>query len=222
MSKLSGQIKLEYLIRELVWTSTLHYGKIEALMEGMGWILLNWQIEIIEMPKYPKEYCFTTEARGFYKFYAMRDFIIYDGERETLRVKTLWSIIDLEKRSLIRIPESLTPYFPSLDRQTLKAYQFEIENLDQGQIIPIKIQNGDIDSNGHVSNAVYFKWFEESLSFEDYSNLLYEAIKLTYKKEILMDEKIGYRMEKLKGEIIFEVLSMETKEVKASMELKYR
>lgn len=220
MVKENGYMKLNYLISELVWTSTINYEKIvetQAGMENKAWVLLNWDIDIKEIPKYQKTYKFSTEIYGFYKFYAMRNFVISDGQRDIITAKSLWTMIDLNTRSISKIPEQIKETGPDLTRKDLKSYQMDLESLDGEEIHEIQIDNDQIDSNGHVSNAVYLEWFENSLQYDEYNDTKFKNIKIIYKKEIQKDEKIAYRKIEKDRSYYFNIINISSGELKASM-----
>lgn len=219
MVKDSGSMKLDYLIREMVWSSTLSYYNLDLEMKDTAWVLISWDIDIIEMPSYNKDYQVQTQARGYYKFYAMRDFTISNEETCLVRAKTLWMLIDIKTRSIVPMPDELKKYFPYLDKDSVKDYMVKLPRTEESETYPIEIHNEDIDSNGHVSNAVYFKWFENSLDFKSYSRIRYRRIRTLYKKEILAHENIAYRKTIKEKVILFEVINQDTNEHKASVEI---
>lgn len=217
MVKASNDMKLSYLIREMVWTSTLHFHDVDMDMKNHAWVLMNWDIEIKRMPQYPKEYSFATEAIGSYRFYAARDFKIFDGDELIVYGKSLWTIIDLEKRSLAAIPDEIAHLFKEVDRTKIKDYQFKLPKLEGIESKKISIKNEDIDGNGHVSNAVYLKWFENIFDYEKYVNIEYKNIKVIYKKEILPNENIGYRKIIENSLAKFDIINLDNEELKASI-----
>lgn len=215
-------MKLSYLIRELVWTSTLNYENLlhtKDIMKNKAWVLLNWDIDIKEIPKYKKTYTFSTEVYGFYKFYAMRDFSILDGKKEIIKAKSLWTMIDLDTRSITRIPEEVKESSLELTRKDLKLYQFKLPELDIDEVNDILINNDCIDLNSHVSNAVYLQWLENSLTYEEYISNKVKNIKIIYKKEIKKDEEVIYRKIRKDSFYYFDIINKFNKEVKASIVL---
>ena len=222
MIKENKEMKLSYLIRELVWTSTLNYDNLlqnQDIMKNKAWVLLNWDIDIEEIPKYQKTYTFSTEVYGFYKFYAMRDFSILDGEKEIIKAKSLWTMIDLETRSITRIPEEVKESSLELTRKDLKLYQFKLPELDIDEVNDILINNDCIDLNSHVSNAVYLQWLENSLTYEEYIFNKVKNIKIIYKKEIKKDEEVIYRKIRKENFYYFDIINKFNKEIKASIVL---
>lgn len=220
MIKENKEMKLSYLIRELVWTSTLNYDNLlqnQDIMKNKAWVLLNWDIDIEEIPKYQKTYTFSTEVYGFYKFYAMRDFSILDGGKEIIKAKSLWTMIDLDTRSITRIPEEVKESSLELTRKDLKSYQFNLPKLDTEEINDIVINNDCIDLNSHVSNAVYLQWLENSLKYEEYISNMVKNIKIIYKKEIKKDEEIAYRKIEKDRSYYFDIINISSGELKASM-----
>ena len=46
----------------------------------LNWLLLDWEVEVLKRPKYGQVLDIHTWSRGIEKFYAYRDFEIYDEE----------------------------------------------------------------------------------------------------------------------------------------------
>lgn len=221
MVKYSDNIKLEYLIREFVWASTLDYESYNMDMGNKAWVLMNWDIDIKEMPQYGKKYSFSTEAVGHYRFYAFRDFKVLDGDEVIIYAKSLWTVIDFKERALVSMPEEVKGVMADLDRSHVKDYQFKIPRLESGHIKKIDIENDHIDGNRHVSNAVYLKWFENIFDFDDYIDIEYKRLKLIYKKEILKDENIACKYDFEDGQAFFEIINTDTQELKTSIIAQY-
>lgn len=222
MCKESGEMKLNYLIKELVWTSILAFDTGDTDMTGYSWVLMNWNIDIQSMPKYLENYSFSTQPTGSKAFYATRNFSVKSGDQEIVRAKSLWTIIDLDKRSLVKIPKDITKLYPKLTRDQLKEYQFKLASLEGKDKLTdqkIKLMNEDIDMNGHVNNSIYFKWFEEALDYKEYLDMDIQNIKLIYAKEIRPGEEIAIRYRGDGKEISAEVYNRNTGEGKAYLKV---
>ena len=223
MVKENGDMSLSYLIRELATTSSMDPERTDLGSEKLAWVLVSWDIELKSMPKFDKSLELLTKAIGHKSFYALRDLEIRMGDKLIGQAKSLWTIIDLSKRTLASIPEPFKKDYPSIDRATLKTYQVRDKDLESlYQDLDIRVNNTDIDTNGHVSNAVYMDWMENALDYEFYQKLSYERVRILYKKEIKRGEDLGARIKIQDKDIFFNVYNKSTNELKTHIQARIR
>lgn len=109
-------------LKELTNTALLSYLEdvacIHSEIAGYGitnmytikktWILLSWKIKVIERPKFSDNLKVKTWSRLIDKFYAYRDFEVYDENNNLIAIATSkWVFIDIEKGKIIKISEEV-------------------------------------------------------------------------------------------------------------------
>lgn len=215
MVKENGDMSLSYLIRELAATSSMDPLGTDLGNENLAWVLVSWDIDLKSMPKFDENIELSTKALGHKSFYALRNFEIRKSNQLIGQVKSLWTIIDLSKRTLASLPDSIKEDFSQVDRKILKKYQVKESELERPyKTIDLQIYNTNIDSNGHVSNAVYLDWMENSLGWEAYQSFSYERVKILYRKEIKRGEDLKARIKIQDKDIYFQVYNSKTEELK--------
>lgn len=168
-------------------------GGIQYLIDkNMAWVFYQYDVKVNRYPKYGEKLKATTEARGFKKFYAIREYNIYDeAGNKVVEAQAIFFLINMEKRKTMRIPEDQYKIY-GLDSDIKDT--FKIERLEKLEEVTykkdFKIRYSDIDFNRHVNNAKYVEWAIESLPLEVVRDFRLENIKVTFEKECTYGEEI--------------------------------
>lgn len=192
----NGKIKPVSLLEYLVETSSLHsqtlgLGFNELISKDYNWILSRWKLKIDSYPGAREKIKVKTWISGFDKFYANREFNVYDEYNNLIvRASTLWIFIDMKRKRPIRIPSELYGTINLLnDKNFDDFYKFD-NNLESEQSIDFKVRKTDIDYNNHVNNAKYINWLLESIPIDVDENYTLKEIDIYYKKEIKLNRTI--------------------------------
>lgn len=191
-------------LKELKNTSLLSYLEDVACMHseiaGYGvtnmdkvkrsWIVLSWKIKILKRPMFNDYINVQTWSRCINKFYAFRDFKVYNDKQEILALATSkWVFINTENGKLVKIEDSVGNKYES-EPVTV----FEDENLpklnepaDSINSINYKITKNMIDVNNHLNNIYYMDIVKEVLP-EKVSEL--NEFEIMYKKEVKLGETV--------------------------------
>ena len=78
----------------------------------LNWLLLDWELEVLKRPKYGQVLDIHTWSRGIEKFYAFRDFEVYDEENNLCAIATSkWLLVDSKTEKIARVePEMANRY----------------------------------------------------------------------------------------------------------------
>lgn len=194
-------------LRELSNTSLLAYLEDVACMHseiaGYGvtnidtvkrsWILLSWKIKVIKRPKFNDILNVQTWSREIDKFYAFRDFRIYNQKKELVCIATSkWLFIDTEKEKIIKVTNDVAEkyeqekesVFEEKDLQKLN----EPENYENK--IKYKITRNMIDVNNHLHNIYYMDIAKEVLPEELSFSNEFDNFEIMYKKEIKLGDSV--------------------------------
>ena len=89
---------LEYLENVAAYHSdSVGYGINTSNETGVSWILLDWKVRVIKRPQYGQTLDIHTWSRKIIKYYAYRDFEIYDENRNLCVIATSkWLLINNE------------------------------------------------------------------------------------------------------------------------------
>lgn len=158
---------------------------------NMAWVFYNYDIKVFRNPVYGEKIRATTQAVGFKKFYALRDYEIKDENGNIIvEAKAIFLLINLEKRRMMRVPEDLYEVYGAEEiQESFSAPKLE-KLLEHKYEEIFKVRYSDIDSNQHVNNTKYIDWALESVPEEIINNYKLQEIQVTFEKECKYGEKI--------------------------------
>ncbi|MBR2526115.1 hypothetical protein IKE67_06575 [bacterium] len=164
-----------------------HFGYNEVYPKNLGWFLLKYHMEFNNYPQNIENLLIKTEARGYNKLFAHRDFDIYNNENKELigRVISYWTLVNLADKSMHSPGEIFPDRFPKVEKREddlsfLKVHP--LERIDYSQ--EFKVRFDDIDVNKHVNNMNYIVWAFEALPKEFRDTYKLKVLDMVYKKEI--------------------------------------
>lgn len=177
------------LLKYLGELSVVH-NSILADMEKMeslnyGWMLNRWKVKIDKYPKGGETIRIETWISGFDKFYANREFVIYDEEGLKIgKATAVWIFIDMNKKRPIRITDKYYNLSNTFNHIVFNDfYRFPL-NMEMDRDINFNIRRSDIDLNQHVNNTKYLEWIIESIPKETYDRCILSQFEIQYKREI--------------------------------------
>lgn len=170
------------------------YGLLDIETTKCSWILLEWKVKIIRRPKYTEKLKIKTWSKGARKYYTYRDFEVYDNNNNLIAIAaTKWVLMNIEKGKVIKV-----------DDEILNKYEIEVgkavidvEMLDKVKepehyeySVPYIVRRMDIDVNKHMHNLNYLDLANEVLPEEVFEKQELNDIRIIYKKEIKLGEKV--------------------------------
>jgi len=200
----SNRLTLDAIFRFFQEAAISHADNLRVgrdVMESTGqvWIISRMSVLVERRPKYLETVNVRSWPCGWEKLFAIRDYDIRDKDNNAaVSARSAWIIVDMQKRRPLR-PQSVMDNLPlneglfamSPETQPITALA-ERDNLKI--MAERKALYSDLDYNGHVNNARYIQWIEDTLD----PQILEKA------EKIRLD--INYVNEILEGEII-ELLS---------------
>lgn len=226
-------------LKELTNTGLLSYLEdiacIHSEMVGYGltnieivkktWILLSWKIKVIKRPKFSDELIVKTWSRKIDKFYAYRDFEVYDQDNNLIAIATSkWVFIDIQKGKIIKISEEVSSVYK---QENISVFdEEEIEKLQEpaGEClnkINYAITKNMIDINNHLHNIYYMDLAKEVLPNDISFSLEANEFEIMYKHEIKFGEKIKVMYQKLENDYYVVIKNEEENKIHAILKLKY-
>lgn len=193
--------------RELSNTSLLSYLEDVACMHseiaGYGvtnmeevkktWVLLSWKIKVIKRPKFNDTVKVKTWSRLIDKFYAFRDFKIYNQNDEVIGIATSkWIFIDTEKGKIIKVTDEVASKY---EPEYISVFEEkDLEKLEEPQDfinkVNYKITKNMIDVNNHLHNIYYLDVAKEVLPDEVAVLKEPSEFEVMYKHEVKLGETV--------------------------------
>ncbi len=166
--------------------------------KNYAWFLLKYRMEFEEYPFDIQDLILKTEPRGYNKLFAFRDFELFRGEKLLGRMHSMWSMVDIDSRSMIPVPTAIP------DSPYMKAFEKREDDLAFAKITQItnptlekefEVRYNDLDVNGHANNGNYIVWAFEPLSFKFKNAHSIKTLDMVYKKEAKFGEKLISQIE---------------------------
>lgn len=177
------------LLKYLGEVSIIHNSILTDIKEmdslNYAWMLNRWKVKIEEYPKGGETIKIETWISVFDKFYANREFIIYNEENLQIgKATAVWIFIDMNRKRPIRITKDYYNLSNTLDHKVFNDfYRFPL-NMESDNNMNFNIRRSDIDSNQHVNNTKYLEWIIENIPKEIYDTCILSEFEVQYKKEI--------------------------------------
>lgn len=206
-----------------IHSNIVGYGVLDISKTHLTWVLLEWKLQVIRRPKYAEKIKVVTWSKEAVKFYAYRDFEIYDMDGNVIaKAISKWVLIDIEKSKIVRIDNEIAPkYYPETNKTVFENEEFEkIKEPEEYELeTEYKVKRSDIDVNKHMHNLNYINLAVEALPEEIYQKEEFNNIRITYKKEIKLGETVKCKYANQDGRHIVVIKSEDNKILHAIVEL---
>lgn len=142
-------------------------GAKAMIAHGESWVLNRLAAHIIRYPRYEESVRLETWSAGVRGFRGYRDLRLYCGDELVVSASTLWLYINLQTKSLARVPPALADRFPVGQGETYRA------DLDKLRLASppadavateVTLRYSDFDGNGHLNNTAYLDCLQTALS----------------------------------------------------------
>lgn len=169
------------------------YGPLDVQKTQSSWILLEWQVKVINRPTYGDKIEARTWARTFSKVFTYRDFEIYDKSGNLCIIATSkWVLVHSISRRIIRIPEEISSQYDPEEKQVFP--EDIVEKIEEPEEYIEKVEytarRRDIDINKHIHNIYYLDLADEVLPKDVYEKGPFNNFIIIYKKGIKLGETV--------------------------------
>ena len=183
------------LLKYLGEISIIHNSMLADIKEmeslNFGWMLNRWKVKMDKYPRGGDTIRIESWISGFEKFYANREFIIYNEENlEIGKATAVWIFIDMNRMKPIRITDKYYNLSNTIDHKIFNEFQRFPLNVEMDINVDFNIRRSDIDSNEHVNNTRYLEWMIESIPENVYDTCTLSEFEIQYKKEIKYPNEI--------------------------------
>lgn len=165
--------------------------------KNLAWFLIKYRMEFDEYPIGIYDLKISTKPRGYNKFFAYREFEIFNDEKSFAKIFSMWSTINLDTRSSVLVENVInSPNMPHFERQENDLAFAKIKPLEKvDSEREFFVRYSDLDVNGHANNGNYIVWALEALDCEFLANHKIKTLDLFYKKEAKYNENIISQVE---------------------------
>ena len=155
---------------------------------GVTWILTRMSIEMYELPTHCEKIRIETWIESNAHMLSTRDFRIYSGEKLIGQCKSVWAVLDLEKREIVNIFDD--PIFEGcVDGEVLDMPRVRMTTIPEPTgCVPHKVVYSDIDYNGHCNSCRYLQAMTDAYLPDYYGKKV--RLDINYSKEAMLGETL--------------------------------
>lgn len=215
---------LEYLENIAAYHSdSVGYGVNTTKQTNLNWLLLDWKVKVLKRPKYGQELEIHTWSRKIEKFYAYRDFEIYDEQMNLCAIATSkWLLVNSKTGKISRVDSEMAEKYQSeIDKMVFENEEITKMNIPENfeNEIIYQVQRRDIDVIGHMHNLYYLDIAYEALPKDIYEERPFDNVRIMYKKETKLGEKVVGKYSNVEGKNVVVIQSGDGKVLHSIIEL---
>lgn len=193
-NEVSNIALLEYLENIAAYHSdSVGYGVNTSDKTHLNWLLLDWKVKVLKRPQYGQVLDIHTWSRYIVKCYAYRDFEVYNDKNELCAIaSSKWLLVNNETGKITKVEKNLADRYQSEDRAVFGEKDIEklkVPEFYESSII-YEAKRKDIDVIGHMHNLYYLDLAYETLPDDVYEKRPFNNIRIMYKKEIKLNERV--------------------------------
>ncbi len=181
---------LENYLLEVAGTvaDELGFGIAQLHPKGLTWILTRLSLEMYELPTHCEKVRFETWIESNAHMLSTRDFRIYSGDKLIGQCKSVWAVLDLQKREIVNIFDD--PIFAdSVDGDVIEMARIRMTTLPEPTgCMPHKIVYSDIDYNGHCNSCRYLQAMMDAYLPNYYGKKI--RLDINYSKEVMLGDEL--------------------------------
>ena len=181
---------LENYLLEVAGTvaDELGFGIANLHPRGLTWILTRLSVEMYELPTHCEKVRFETWIESNAHMLSTRDFRIYSGDKLIGQCKSVWAVLDLEKREIVNIFDD--PMFEGcVDGEVIEMNRIRMTTIPEPTgIVPHKVVYSDIDYNGHCNSCRYLQAMTDAYLPDYYGKKV--RLDINYQKEAMLGEEL--------------------------------
>ncbi len=155
---------------------------------GLTWILTRLSVEMFELPTYCQKVRFETWIESNVHMLSTRDFRIYTGDKLIGQCKSVWAVLDMNKREIVNCFDE--PIFEgSVDGEVLEMTRVRMTTIPEPTgIMPHRIVYSDIDYNEHCNSCRYLQAMTDVYLPDYYGKTV--RLDINYSKEAMAGEEL--------------------------------
>ncbi|MCO0832069.1 thioesterase [Fructobacillus sp. W13] len=188
----------------------LKVGYQETDRRGLGWVILQYDVKIKRRPKLGETITIETKAGEWGSYFAQRGFYFKDESGEVIiDMDSLWALINLESRRMIKLPLDLVQPYGGEERKRLEKMvripKIKDEEPDFDRNYQVRFL--DIDGNKHVNNSKYLEWMLDVLPLDFLKENEPNGFSIRYENEVHYGHQVESQAKVLDNETKHRILN---------------
>ena len=164
--------------------------------KGLAWIVLQYEMNITQVPEFYKTIKVTTQAMSYNKLFCYRDFNVYDEAGNLcVTAHSTFVLLDVTQRKMVRIQdEVVAPFEAEFSKKLIRTPKPEKVADELTVSNEYRVRYLDIDSNQHVNNSKYIDWAMDTLDYEFLTTHKLTYLNIKFEKEVYYGDRIQSQM----------------------------
>jgi medium-chain acyl-[acyl-carrier-protein] hydrolase len=194
---LNNKLKLNTLFNFLqdvasTHADTLQLGYNHLIANDLGWVLSWVKVRIEEYPGFGETIKIQTWPKCRYKFFSIREFLIYNENGKLLyRVSTAWLLINVKTKRVTDIKALPQQIFYQPDRFAINEFPVKvIIEKEKLYLFSKTIRYTDLDINRHVNNTQYIELILDCYPPEFHKSNLLNSLTVSFVSESFYDDEL--------------------------------
>ncbi len=188
---------------------------------GFGWFLLNYDIDIIRMPRYRENLKILTWANAIGGLKTVRSFEIQDEQGNVIvKALTLWILVNLETRRPLRLDN--LDLVEGSRNQVMESTFAKIKDIEKNNGKSFETFFQQSDYNGHINNAIYLWWAIETLGENFFKGKVMKDLKINYINETKLGQSVTSYVETEDNKTSHIIVNNETGKDCAKLEFEWQ
>lgn len=209
---LTGNMTLERLVAVAILASEKQskiLGRDANYLEAfhLGWIITQYDMEIIRFPTLFEKVSFHTEATTWNKFFCYRRFWVEDELGNLLaEMLATFALMDLTTRKIKTVtPEIIDPFGGEKVNRIQRSEKIPVVSFEKH--LPYRVRYFDLDVNQHVNNSKYFSWLLDPLGEDFLKNHHVKKVHIRFDQEVSSGQMIESYLHQ-EGNVTFHQIKM--------------
>lgn len=213
--------KLEEIASE--HSNTVGYGVKDIEKKKRAWLLMDWKLKVTERPEYGQKLKIKTWARTNKKqqFFTYRDFEMLEGDKRIAIATSKWVLFNSETNRISKITDDINNLYHPEEESVFEEKDIAKikEQNEIGQAINYEVKRADIDINKHMHNLNYLQLAYEALPEDIYLGNEKNNVRIMYKHQILLGDKVKCHYTSLNEKDIITIKSEDNGSLHSIIEL---
>ena len=177
------------------------------------WVLCRIIISVEKYPPTGTEIDIETWPKNKDKIFALRDFLVRQGDEIIARGTSSWALLQLASRKPVPLKSMGEISTVRQEKHAISEVPEKLHALDDAsELFHHKVVFSELDQNGHVNNGRYINWLLDTFPVDFHKKHRVYTMQLNYLAEVFHDQELHIARAQLAPmEYAFEVSDDEKK-----------
>lgn len=155
----------------------------------LAWVINNWQIDIIKLPKLGDRVIIGTSPYRLRGFLGHRNFYMKDAESGEYLVKanSIWTLVNIKEVKPVRATQEMIDAYVLSDPLEMEYLDRKVSFQGEEKVMePIEVTIAHLDTNKHVNNEQYIEMAKKYIP----DHFLVKRVVVEYKKAAYLGDTI--------------------------------